>query len=618
MQIERRLTVLLAAVIVLATAPSGVAVAGSVHWQDAAWGIGREQVATANVGLPSVVAAAGHALGEGFDAAQAPPTSTIRAWSASPYRAVNMYFAGSQRYHTDQSELSSSWVTTVLANGWTIIPTDVDLQAPCASTTKQKMSTSPTTALAQGSAAASLAIDDPDPSATSLTQLGLPTGVPAYIDIESYSVPSGNTTCVPAVLAFVRGWIDTLHEAGYLAGLYATPTSGIKDVIAAHEADNMYPEPDAIWFARYDGNDSVDNPNIPAGYLAHHRIHQYQNSTAYTFGGLSLTIDKDAMDGDVIAATSVTLPTGPPYVYAAAVPAGQQLTERAGPSNSTAATGTYSDADPLAIECQTIAPDGDPAGVVHGDAVWDRLTDNNYVSDLFTTTTGGIGFSAGIPRCETTPPAVTVKPLARGTLASDATVAYSATDATGVAYYDVSWRRARYDGGYGAWHYPAAWQKTAAATEVRALAVGYTYCFKVRASDRLGNLSTWSAAACTARALDDRAVTVGSRWRRKTGHSFYLGTITTTTIHGATATRHDAQVRDVGLVVTRCATCGRVRVSIAGILLANVDLHSDVRHRRSVVMLPSLPDLLTGKVVIEVTSPTGRTLQLDGLILSRA
>jgi hypothetical protein len=596
-----------------------VVVAGAVAaGQSQGLAVGKPATVSAAIGLPAVVAAGGHAAGEGFDTSLAPPASTIRAWSASPYRAVNMYFAGSQRYRTVQPELSPSWVTTVLANGWTIIPTDVDLQAPCASTPKQKISTNPSTALAQGASAATLAIDDPNPAATSLTQLGLPTGVPAYIDIESYSVPAGNTTCVPAVQAFVRGWIETLHDAGYVAGLYGNPTSAIKDIIAAHTADSSYPQPDAIWFARYDGVDSVDNANIPSNYLVHHRIHQYQNSAAYTYGGLTLTIDKDAIDGDVVKAASVTLPSGPPYVYAAEVPVGQTLTEYAGPSTGAEVTGTYNDGDQLAIECQTVAPTANTSGIVNGDPVWDRLSDGHYVSDVYTTTTGGIDFSPGIPRCDTTPPTVTVTPLAHGTTAPSVTLSYKAADPSGVASYDVSWRRARYDSGYGAWQLPGSSQKTAATTRSQGLAAGYTYCFKVRAYDRAGNQSSWSPQTCTARALDDRGLTAGAHWRRTSGDRFYLGTVTETSAHGAKASRADAQVQRVGLVVTRCPTCGSVRVSIAGMLIGGIDLHSAVRHRQRVVMLPPLTRLRSGRVVVEVASPTGRLVQLDGMVLLRA
>jgi hypothetical protein len=611
--VTSRVSAAIAIAVVVAGVPAGASAAG----QGQGPAVGPEVVSAA-IGLPTVVAAGGHATGEGFDTSLAPPASTIRAWSASPYRAVNMYFAGSQRYRTVQPELSPSWVTTVLANGWTIIPTDVDLQAPCSSTPKQKISTNPSTALAQGASAATLAIDDPNPAATSLTQLGLPTGVPVYIDIESYSVPAGNTTCVPAVQAFVRGWIETLHDAGYVAGLYGNPTSAIKDVIAAHAADSSYPQPDAIWFARYDGVDSVDNANIPASYLPHHRIHQYQNSTAYTYGGLTLTIDKDALDGDVVKATSVTLPSGPPYVYAAEVPVGQTLTEHAGPSTGAAATGSYNDGDQLAIECQTVAPTANTAGIVNGDPVWDRLSNGHFVSDIYTTTTGGIDFSPGIPRCDTTPPTVAVTPLAHGTTASSVTVSYRAADPSGVASYDVSWRRARYDRGYGAWQLPASAQKTTATSRTQGLATGYTYCVKVRAYDRAGNLSAWSPQTCTARAIDDRALTAGPRWQRSSFDRFYLGTVTATTRLGATASRADAQVQRVGVVATKCPTCGSVRVSIAGVVVGDIDLHSAVRHRQRLVMLPPIATLRSGKVAIKVTSPPGRLVQLDGMVLSRA
>src|SRR3954452_24937716 len=91
-------------------------------------------------GVPVVTKAVVVSAGLGFDACEAPPTSVLRAWLASPFRSVNIYFGGSQRACADQPELSQTWVATVLANGWKLIPTYVGLQAPCSSSSQAKMS----------------------------------------------------------------------------------------------------------------------------------------------------------------------------------------------------------------------------------------------------------------------------------------------------------------------------------------------------------------------------------------------------------------------------------------------------------------------------------------------
>src|SRR5438270_3983995 len=156
------------------------------------------QAATGTTVAPGVV----HGTGLGFDAASAPSTAQVRAWTASPYRAVNVYFSGSQRFDTTQTQLGndSTWTATVLSNGWSLIPTVVDLQAPCYGGKKQKMSPDPAMAASQAQHVAQTAHDD-------LVKYGL-AGTIAYLDLENFDIPAGDTTCEPAVQAFVRAFTN--------------------------------------------------------------------------------------------------------------------------------------------------------------------------------------------------------------------------------------------------------------------------------------------------------------------------------------------------------------------------------------------------------------------------
>ena len=56
----------------------------------------------------------------------------MRAWLASPYRAVGIYLGGSNRACPD-GNLSAAWVNSVVASGWNLLPLYVGLQAPCVS-----------------------------------------------------------------------------------------------------------------------------------------------------------------------------------------------------------------------------------------------------------------------------------------------------------------------------------------------------------------------------------------------------------------------------------------------------------------------------------------------------
>src|SRR5438445_12869536 len=69
--------------------------------------------------------------GEGFDTCHAPSVKTMAAWwKSSPYRAIGIYIGGPNRACGD-GNLSNSWVHSVNAMGWHLVPIYVGQQAPC-------------------------------------------------------------------------------------------------------------------------------------------------------------------------------------------------------------------------------------------------------------------------------------------------------------------------------------------------------------------------------------------------------------------------------------------------------------------------------------------------------
>ena len=75
-------------------------------------------------------ARAGIFTGYGFEACTAPSLAALKAWNASPYRAVGIYLGGANRACAD-GNLSASWVSSTLSLGWSLLPLYVGLQAPC-------------------------------------------------------------------------------------------------------------------------------------------------------------------------------------------------------------------------------------------------------------------------------------------------------------------------------------------------------------------------------------------------------------------------------------------------------------------------------------------------------
>lgn len=256
--------------------------------EPAAW----RSAATSGLAAPAAATSSGRStlIGQGFDACAAPSEALMKAWAtASPYRAANIYIGGSVRACA-QPNLGATWVTDVQAMGWRLIPTYVGLQAPCSSfSSAQRISSNTTTAAAQGKAAA-------DDAAKIALALGLHSGSPVYFDMEPYSRTS---SCSAAVMSFMSGWTQELHAKGWSAGAYGGELSLIPDLESKVGTD--YAEPDDIWIANWNNLDSVlgDPAVSDTHWGAHQRIHQWHGGANEAYGGYTLNIDPNAVDGQV-------------------------------------------------------------------------------------------------------------------------------------------------------------------------------------------------------------------------------------------------------------------------------------------------------------------------------
>ncbi len=247
--------------------------------------------------------------GQGFDRCEIPSLSQMQTWwNSSPYKTVNLYIGGSSRACAN-SVLTSNYLFQLYQQGWKFIPTWVGPQAPCTGYLS-RMSSDASTAYSQGIDQANLAVDR-------LAELGLTgpqkTGSVIYYDIEPYGT---NQTCRDAVNAFMNGWVSQVRTRGSLAGVYGSTlcNTGLSDFL---QIANV---PDVIWPARwyhnlgsgfYDPDASVWNlgsciPNT--AWANHQRIRQYEGDHEETWGGLTLDIDSNVLDG------VVAIPYGYPYV----------------------------------------------------------------------------------------------------------------------------------------------------------------------------------------------------------------------------------------------------------------------------------------------------------------
>jgi hypothetical protein len=221
--------------------------------------------------------------GLGFDACSTPSAGTMSRWGASPYRAIGVYIGGTNMA-CSQSNLTGQWVSQQSVAGWHFILIYVGLQAPANSC--GCASIYPAQAASQGRAAAADAV-------SRAGALGLGSGNPIYFDMEAYDRTGSNTS---SVMSFLAAWTNQLHAAGYQSGVYSSSASGISDLAARY--GSSYAEPDDIWFAEWNGSQSTSTSYIPSGdWTGHHRLHQYSGDHNETFGGVTLDIDSDSVDG---------------------------------------------------------------------------------------------------------------------------------------------------------------------------------------------------------------------------------------------------------------------------------------------------------------------------------
>jgi hypothetical protein len=221
--------------------------------------------------------------GYAFDACAAPPSASMTAWKASPYKAIGIYIGGVSR-GCAQPNLTAAWVKAQVTAGWKLLPLYVGPQATCAAKKNQIDNASP---IPQGRAAAADA-------AVQAASLGLAKQSVIIYDLEAYDTT--DATCRKGVLGFLNGWTSALHDLGYLSGFYSSAGSGVVDQVANYSASGYTP-PDYIDFARWDSTVTTNDANIPSTmWIPHRRMKQYRGGHPETFGGVTINVDSNYVD----------------------------------------------------------------------------------------------------------------------------------------------------------------------------------------------------------------------------------------------------------------------------------------------------------------------------------
>ena len=104
--------------------------------------------------------------------------------------------------------------------------------------------------------------------------------------------------------------------------------------------------------------------------------------------------------------------------------------------------------------------------------------------------------------------------------------------------------------------------------------LGSEYCFSVRAHDKAGNVSGWSAAKCSAIPLDDRALAASKGWKKLTGKAFLNGTRDAGVCKGKTLTKKGALAGRAVLYVDKGKGFGTINVLYNGKVVKKISLAS--------------------------------------------
>ena len=121
---------------------------------------------------------------------------------------------------------------------------------------------------------------------------------PIYYDMEGYT---RGGACSASVQDFANGWTRQLNALGLRAGMYSSLCSGILDA-AASVSDSTKVPLNAVWIAAWNNTPNIYGFGSPCPlsdtlWSDHQRVHQYIGGHNEAYGGVTINIDTNAVDG---------------------------------------------------------------------------------------------------------------------------------------------------------------------------------------------------------------------------------------------------------------------------------------------------------------------------------
>ncbi|MFE1578368.1 glycoside hydrolase domain-containing protein [Streptomyces fradiae] len=226
--------------------------------------------------------------GRAFDTCTAPSLTAMNAWKKNGYYGGVAVYVGGKNRGCAQPNLTRSWVKSVDAMGWRVIPLYVGAQPPCQKSRNKERFTAAT--------AVSVGASNAGDAVAKASALGMKPGSPIYLNMESYDIT--DKACNDATLAYVRSFTKTLRAKTYRAGLYGFSSSSAAAIATAKDRTDL---PGNLWYALWNGRETTtkDWPWDPRLYTGHSRGHQYKANSRETRRGHTLTVDLNAWDAPV-------------------------------------------------------------------------------------------------------------------------------------------------------------------------------------------------------------------------------------------------------------------------------------------------------------------------------
>jgi len=192
----------------------------------------------------------------------------------------------------------------------------------------------------------------------------------------------------------------------------------------------------------------------------------------------------------------------------------------------------------------------------------------------------------------------------------DLRIGWGATDESGIRSYDVQVRTAKWGNLPGAW---TAWKtRVTAESATYPGDPGRSYCFRVRAEDNAGNMSTWSGSRCTALPMTADELTYTPSFTRYSPVSAYEQTAYWSSKIGARAKRTYVYGERIAVVATTCSDCGVASVTWNGAEIARLNLYSPTKNRQQVFTVATWSTPRQGTLAIDVVS-SGKFVIVEGI-----